>query len=166
MNFLRKFFSGSGQTKAAMVTPLTVAEDAIERAEAELKTSLPTSFRKLLRTPPPLPADLCARLYWVGEDNETMDDIVAANRQEHEEAGSPLPAFLIAFAHDGMGNQICFDTRHMAADGEYPVVFWDHELESEENLKLSEQPAKNRESAGMISPSFAAWLKAETGLIV
>lgn len=166
MRFLSKLFSGVDNAKAVTLTPPAVAEGAIVRAEAELRISLPTSFRNLLRTPPPLPAELCARLYWVGEDNETMDDIVAANRQEHEEAGSPLPAFLIAFAHDGMGNQICFDTRHPTADGEYPVVFWDHEQESEENLKLSELPAKNRESAGIISPSFAAWLKAEAGLIV
>ena len=100
----------------------------------------------------------CAEFYWVGEESLGAGHIVAANRREREEAGSPLPHFMVAFYNDGMGNQVCFDTRR-SEDGEYPIVFWDHELEAEENLGACGLPSETLESAGMVAVSFPEWLK-------
>jgi hypothetical protein len=62
-------------------------------------------------------------------------DIVQENqRSRTDKCGFYLPLFLVAFFHDGMGNQYCFDTRAKDADGEYPVIFWDHELSTDEKL--------------------------------
>jgi len=103
---------------------------------------------------------LCARFYWVGTvAGAGPDDIVRANRVEHEEASSPLPDFLVAFYNDGMGNQVCFDTRTRTETGEYPVVFWDHELDSHENPQASARPAEAFERTGIVAPSFAEWLR-------
>ena len=54
---------------------------------------------------------LCAQFYWIGEESLGTSNIVAANRREREESASPLPSFLVAFYNDGMGNQVCFDSR-------------------------------------------------------
>ena len=97
---------------------------------------------------------LCAEFYWVGEDSLGASHIVAANRRERE---AVLPHFLVAFYNDGMGNRVCFDTRR-SEGGEYPVVFWDHELESEENLAASVRRSKTFESAGIVAASFPEWL--------
>ena len=48
---------------------------------------------------------LCPRLYWVGDETLGTDNIVAANRQKHEESSSPLPRFLVAFYNDGMATK-------------------------------------------------------------
>jgi len=104
---------------------------------------------------------LCARFYWIGEESLGDDHIVAANRREHEDASSPLPRFLVAFYNDGMGNQVCFDTRRPSDDEEYPIVFWDHELGTDENLSASEKASGHPGSAGLIGASFPEWLKRE-----
>jgi hypothetical protein len=70
-----------------------------------------------------------------------------------------LPPLLVAFYNDGMGNQVCFDTRHTSDDGEYPIVFWDHELGADENLEASARVSRHPESAGIIASSFLDWLK-------
>ena len=82
-----------------------------------------------------------------------------ANRVEHEQSSSPLPPFLVAFYNDGMGNQVCFDTRTRSSDGEYPVVFWDHELDPQENVEASSRTAETFESAGVVALSFSEWLR-------
>ena len=102
---------------------------------------------------------LCAKFYWIGTDSMGMGNIISANRQERLESSSPLPDFLVAFYNDGMGNHVCFDTRRRTESGEHPIVFWDHELEADENLAASEHEAENRESAGRIAQSFPDWLK-------
>jgi hypothetical protein len=84
---------------------------------------------------------------------------VSANKVEHAEASSPLPAFLVAFYNDGMGNQLCFDRRTRTGGGEYPVVFWDHELDAQENLEASARAAESFESAGIVAQSFSEWLQ-------
>ena len=67
---------------------------------------------------------------------------------ERHEVTTPLPEFLITFHNNGSGDQLCFDTRHPNPDGEYPIVFWDHELTPEENL----------ENLDVVADSFAEWL--------
>jgi hypothetical protein len=103
---------------------------------------------------------LCARFYWIGDESLGSSNIVAANWREREKSASPMPSFLVAFYNDGMGNQVCFDTRRRPDGGEYPIVFWDHELGTEENLAFTEQVSESPESAGIIASSFPDWLKA------
>ncbi|MEY4385707.1 MAG: cell-wall, partial [Verrucomicrobiota bacterium] len=93
--------------------------------------------------------------------NLGADNIIAANHRERLVSSSPLPHFLVAFYNDGMGNQVCFDTRSRSADEEYPVVFWDHELGTDENIDASRRASASRESAGVIASSFSDWLKSE-----
>jgi len=47
-----------------------------------------------------------------------------------------------------MGDQVCFDTRIHDENGEYPIVFWDHEKSQKENLDQLET----------IAPNFAEWI--------
>jgi len=68
------------------------------------------------------------------------------------EAGAVLavpswPSYLVPFFHDGSGNAYCFDTRS-SAEGEYPVVFLDHELGRDARLSR----------LGHTDGSFAEWL--------
>ena len=102
---------------------------------------------------------LCAQFYWIGDESMGTDYIVTANQREREEASSPLPPFMVAFYNDGMGNQVCFDTRHRSDAGEFPIVFWDHELGADENLEASASVSQHPESAGIIATSFPDWLR-------
>lgn len=89
--------------------------------------------------------------YWVGDESLGEQHIVRANHCEHNEVESPLPPFLVAFHNNGCGDQLCFDTRYPDRKGEYPIVFWDHELSSEENMARP----------GVVARSFAEWLLEE-----
>lgn len=40
-----------------------------------------------------------------------------------------------------------------------PIVFWDHELGTEENLAAVDRVAGSSESAGIVALSFADWLR-------
>jgi len=68
-------------------------------------------------------------------------DMLTENVAARDAADTPgfyLPEFLVAFYRDGMGNQYCFDTRSGGDSSECSIVFWDHELTTEEKLpKLS-----------------------------
>lgn len=159
MSFLKSLFGGGGKPKTELFTPPPPpTADTIARAESDLSISFPASFVSFMRESRPMELPPCAEFYWVGEESLGAGHIVAANRREHEEAGSPLPHFLVAFYNDGMGNQVCFDTRR-SEGGEYPIVFWDHELDAEENLAASGRHAETRESAGLVATSFPEWLK-------
>jgi hypothetical protein len=122
--------------------------DLIAAAETKLSCKFPPSFLKFLAVAGSYQLSFW-ETYWVGPCDR--DDIVEMNRQEREEASSPLPSYLVAFFNNGMGDQICFDTRTIDDNREYPIVFWNHELSQEENLKQLEQ----------IAPNFAEWLMDE-----
>ena len=62
-----------------------------------------------------------------------------------------MPEYLVAFHNNGCGDQLCFDTRAADLHGEYPIVFWDHELTTEENLR----------DLSPVAESFAEWLMEE-----
>ncbi len=87
--------------------------------------------------------------YWVGPCERR--DIVEANLFERKESSSPLPSYLVSFFNNGIGDQFCFDTRKSDFNGEYPIVFWDHEISSEENLAELE----------VVDSNFAEWLMTE-----
>lgn len=57
-----------------------------------------------------------------------------------------MPANLIAFASDGMGNKFCFDADRLKkrADGSAAIWFFDHDFETVE----------------CVAPSFTAWIEA------
>jgi hypothetical protein len=161
MGFLSKIFGGSGRQKTELFTaPLPPSQTAVAEAEEALKLTFPASFTEFLSTTRQMHLPLCARFYWVGTaGSDGLEDIVHANRVEHKDASSALPDFLVAFYNDGMGNQVCFDTRTRSEGGEYRVVFWDHELDSQENLQASTRPAGGFERAGIVAPSFSEWLR-------
>jgi hypothetical protein len=159
MSLLSKIFGGGGKPKTELFTaPPPPSQLAVAEAEKALNLRFPASFTEFLRTTRQMHLPPCARLYWVGTAGSAgSDDIVRANRVEHEEASSPLADFLVAFYNDGMGNQVCFDTRTRSETGEYPVVFWDPELDSQENLAASTRPADSFERAGIVATSFSEW---------
>jgi hypothetical protein len=160
MSIFIKIFGGGGKPKTELfVPPPPPSKEAIAVAETSLKIRFPQSFITFMQSSRQMNLPACARFYWVGEENLGERNILFANRQEHMASASPLPEFLVAFYNDGMGNQVCFDTRSHSEDGEYSIVFWDHELEASENLKASEHLSANPESAGVIAPSFFDWLK-------
>lgn len=158
MGFLSKRFGAGGKPKTDLFkAPPPPSQADVAEAEKALNLSLPASFTQFMNTCGEMELPLCARFYWVGTGGP--DNIVSANKVEHEDAGSPLPPFLVAFYDDGMGNQLCFDTRTRTEAGEYPVVFWDHELDPEENLQASGRAAESFENAGVVAVSFPEWLK-------
>jgi hypothetical protein len=124
------------------------SQEQLRAAEARLEARFPPSFLEFLRE-----AGACQlpfwQTYWVGDDLGKRD-IVAANYAQRG-AKSPLPCFLIAFHNNGCGDQLCFDTRRQSKDGEYPVVFWDHEITLEDNLA----------DLFVVADDFAEWLEQE-----
>lgn len=160
MSFLRKMFRGMGKPRTELFKPPAPPSQAgIAEAEKALNLIMPPSFTRFMSTIREMRLPLCARFYWIGTAGSTgTDDIVRANQVEHEESSSPLPSFLVAFYNDGMGNQVCFDTRTRSKDGEYPVVFWDHELGLHENLEACTRATESFESAGVVAASFPEWL--------
>ena len=118
--------------------------EELARAESYLGAPLPPAFKVFLAH-----AGSCQLPYWetfwVGDDSLGYRNIIEANRSEREDAQPALPAFLITFHNNGMGDQLCFDTRFPAPTGEYPIVFWDHELPADQHLDV-------------VADSFADWL--------
>jgi hypothetical protein len=156
MSFLKSLFGGVGKPKTeSFMPPAPPTADAVASAESVLGIRFPVSFVSFMQESRPMELPLCAEFYWVGADSLGSRHIVAANLREREDV---LPHFLVAFYNDGMGNRVCFDTRR-SEGGEYPIVYWDHELEAEENLAASGHAAVNFESAGVVAASFPEWLK-------
>ncbi len=120
----------------------------IRDAESRLETRFPPSFLEFLRE-----AGACQlpfwQTYWVGDESLGPRHIAVAN--EAERKALRLPCYLVAFHNNGCGDQLCFDTRQRSADGEYPVVFWDHEVSIEENLA----------DLFVVADDFAEWLEQE-----
>ena len=122
------------------------SKSQIDRAEAELGFKFPPSFLTFLNLAGGYALEYW-ETYWVGDDSLGYRNIIDANRSERE-VTSPLPGFLVSFHNNGCGDQLCFDTRKPDEDGEYPVVFWDHEKTPEENLAILSPVAAN----------FSEWL--------
>jgi hypothetical protein len=123
--------------------------EQVRDSEARLDARFPPSFLEFLRE-----AGACRlplwQTYWVGDEALGPRHIVSANEAQRN-SKSPLPCFLVAFHNNGCGDQLCFDTRQRSAEGEYPVVFWDHEVSVEENLA----------DLFVVADDFAEWLEQE-----
>ena len=162
MSFLSRFFTSHSKVKTELFkTPPPPTDAEIRNAEISLKLKFPDTFIAFMRNSRELNLPLCAQFYWVGDDSLGTVNIVSANFAERNASGSRAPDFFVAFYNDGMGNQVCFDTRRPNSNGEYPIVFWDHELDADENLAKSDRPAINRENVGCIANSFPDWWKTE-----
>lgn len=160
MNFLKGIFGGGDKAKTELFTPPPPpADEAVAHASSALDITFPQSFVSFMQKSRPMQLPLCAKFYWIGGESLGAENIVAANRRERGESSSPLPDFLVAFYNDGMGNQVCFNTRCRSESGEYSIVFWDHELGVDENVSASERASEHRESAGVVASSFPDWLK-------
>jgi hypothetical protein len=116
----------------------------IEAAERALGITLPPSFRYFLAHAGALRLDFWETL-WVGGPALGWRDLVRVNQRERQRG---LPARLVAFHQNGGGDYACFDTRRARADGECPVVSWDHARSPEEDLEELHDAAED----------FACWL--------
>ena len=125
----------------------------IDDAEAKLFLKFPPSFLTFLAEAGSYGLSYW-ETYWVGDSSLGSQNIIEANRSEHEDVSSALPVFLVAFHNNGCGDQLCFDTRNPDELGEYPIVFWDHERTNEENL----------EDLTPVADNFADWLMQEVDL--
>jgi hypothetical protein len=125
-------------------------QEQIRSAEIELGIEFPPSFLVFLERAGSYKLPYW-ETYWVGDVALGYRNIIAANIMERSETESSLPSFLVAFQNNGCGDLSCFDTRNCRFDGEYSIVFWDHELSSAENLSNLEA----------VADSFTEWLETE-----
>ena len=163
---------------APAVDPPT--DQAVVEAQAILGRPLPPSYVAFMaRAGHILLPDW--DLYWIGGPELTsLRNLVIANELEREHPTSPLPAFLIAFADDGNGDQYCFDTRTRTLAGsdqstdldgqlglgdrpdpdddplnlqalEYPVVLWDRD----------QGLSQIRDGLYVVNTHFIDWLKTQ-----
>lgn len=96
--------------------------EEIQQAERELGVVLPASYRAFLRE-----FGWGSVAHWevhgLGADVPPHMNFVRITLDERQEA---LPPALVPVLNDGGGGLHCLDTS-LLADGECPVVFWDHE---------------------------------------
>jgi len=149
------------QEAIELLKQATIAEPSVFRAptteelahaESYLGAPLPPTFKVFLASAGSYKLPYW-ETFWVGDDSLGYRNIIEANRSEREDAEPALPPFLITFHNNGMGDQLCFDTRFRALNGEYPIVFWDHELPADQDPNV-------------VADSFAHWLyhEAQTSL--
>src|SRR5260370_38405176 len=96
MGILSRLFGAGGRPKTELFkAPPPPSQTAVAEAEKALNLTFPTSFTQFMSTSGDMELSPCARFYWVGTAG--TDNIVSANKVEHEEASSPLPPFTVAF---------------------------------------------------------------------
>jgi SMI1 / KNR4 family (SUKH-1) len=147
--FYQRVNSGHGDPVDAILPP--VAEHAIERVEQQLGIPLPESYKRFLR---------CTGGFCLlgGAVNLSFPPFIhdfppfesLTSEQQSRITGSwPPPSHgLLCFGDfwlEGDGDQVLFDTRQVIGDGEYPVLYYDHEA----------MPASIRP----IAASFHDWLE-------
>lgn len=115
----------------------------IQAAELELGVALKGSYRAFLQS-----------FGWGGvEDIEILGlgpdvphhlNLVEVTKSERSEAQPPLSPHLIPVMNDGAGNLYCLDAGEAYLE-EYPVVFWDHEADGDQEPE-------------QVAGDFAEWL--------
>lgn len=99
-------------------------ESEVAELERELGVTLPASYRRFLQE--------FGFTFWpdfvygIAHGKLPGMRVLWQTRIERHEVEPPLPAHLVPFSPDGWGNHYCLDTAQLA-EGECPVVFWDHE---------------------------------------
>ncbi len=131
------------------IVPPPTPEQILE-AENQLNIKFPPSFLVFLEKAGAYQLPFW-ETYWVGDESLGYRNIVTANHRERNDPTVELPDFLITFHDNGCGDNLCFDTRHPNSEGEYPIVFWDHELSRDDNLN----------NLSPLYPDFTSWLQDE-----
>lgn len=115
-------------------TPKPATAEDLAGVERRLGRPIPPSYKSFLEE--------------LGSVAWPLEIYAATGEPDH------LPAYLVAFAHDGGGNYHCFDLRAKAAPSgraaELPITFWDHE---EPEAAEQDAPADDQ------SEAFADWLE-------
>jgi len=83
-------------------------------------------------------------VYGLGSDTPAHLELIKNTLVEREAMGPPIPSRLVPVMNDGAGNHFCLDTSAFA-NGECPVVFWDHEQGFSQNPEV-------------VAPSFDTWM--------
>lgn len=112
------------------------ADDAeIQRAEQELHLSFPNSYKWFLREfgAADSPFDIFGLEPCVPNPDCSFWNIVSITNGERA-IQPPLPLYLIPICPDGTGNHWCLNSKLMA-NGECPVVFWNHDSGEHQELK-------------------------------
>lgn len=102
-----------------------LSEDDIARAEAELSTTFPPSYRLFIAE---LGSCQAGSVEIMGVNRtptggDRLRGTVSATLDARED--ERFPATLLVIEYDGMGGIISLDSSQRNEDGEYPVVSWD-----------------------------------------
>lgn len=129
------------------------SDEEVARCEEQLAVSLPNSYKLFLREFgfALWPECICG----VRPRDPALDVLLVAEAERHE-VEPEMPYHLIPFYPDGCGNHYCLDTSRLV-DGECPVVFWNHELDEDQ------QPPKTHASLlDWLEEAVARELESET----
>ena len=113
------------------------------RAERQLAVTLPNSYRRFLRIYG-WARFAHTEIYGIGANVPLHLDLISNAISERTVMLPLMPLHLIPVMNDGAGNHYCLNTQ-VFHDGDCPLVFWDHELDSDQ---LPEQ----------LAPGFDSWL--------
>ena len=113
----------------------------IAEVEKQLGVSFPASYKTFLEEGSEYGLHF-EEFLWIG----TERDLVVINLEERL---ATLPDFLVSFLSDGYGTQICFDTRKMTANLEYPIVEWERGMQKEDLIDSELET---------VAPDFPSWL--------
>ncbi|OQO91984.1 SMI1/KNR4 family protein [Saccharomonospora piscinae] len=102
-----------------------LSEEDITRAEAELSTTFPPSYRLFIAE---LGSCEAGGVEIMGvnrtpKGGERLRGTVSATLEARED--ERFPSHLLVIEYDGMGGLISLDNSQRNEDGEYPVVAWD-----------------------------------------
>jgi cell wall assembly regulator SMI1 len=106
-----------------------VGVEEVARCEEQLGVGLPKSYKQFLQSFgfARWPEDV----YGVYVGSTPGLQVVWNTETERHEVEPEMPYYLIPFSPDGWGNHYCMDTSRLV-DGECPVVFWNHELDEDQ----------------------------------
>jgi hypothetical protein len=109
-----------------------VTEETIRQCEQQLGVLLPDSYKCFLRE---FAWGLFPEyIYGLSPDIPPGQHLVSQTEKLRHKREPKLPHSLIPFNNDGWGNHYCLDTSQLR-DGECPVVFWNHELDKDQQPK-------------------------------
>jgi len=119
-----------------------VSDEKIQQCEQQLGVILPNSYRWFLRE---FAWGIFPEyVYGLSDGIPPGQHLVSQTEKLRHRRAPKLPCALIPFNNDGWGNHYCVDTTRLR-DGECPVVFWNHELDEDQQPKVTH-------------PTFLDWL--------